>query len=77
MKVRVPGRQFAAAARETPWTKRSGSDYSDYSDYIAFTVYDLFIFFLYVGKVGNTQKEERKGGSRRGKAPDFRRGRWR
>ena len=53
MKVRVPGRQFAAAARETPRARKVGSNY--YDDYTVI-VYDLFIFILNVVKVGNTQK---------------------
>ena len=54
MKVRVPGWQLAAAARETPRARKGGSSYS-----VHYTVidYDLSYFILdifNVEKIGST-----------------------
>ena len=70
MKVRVPGRQFAAAARETPGTSESGRGRTYYV-YFTVSYCDLFIHVLRnycfaditasnnEDKVGNTHEEER------------------
>ena len=72
MKVRVPGRQLAAAAQETPRASKSGRKYSVYYNV---THFDLLLFILgNENKVGNTQKERRRG-SPGGKAPNFQGGR--
>ena len=73
MKVRVPGRQLAAVARETPRASTSGRRY--FVDYF-FTHYYLFdLDTFYQNEMGD--KEKKEGGGPRGKSPGFQRGRWR